>query len=60
MTFQLQVIQDRTIQNQIAMISFPVMSDHLEKGFYCGKKKCCKKYKKSEKKRCGSCPGRKN
>jgi hypothetical protein len=28
--------------------------------YYCGKKKCCKKYKKSEKKRCGSCPGRKN
>lgn len=27
-----------------------------ERAFYCGKKKCCKKFKKG--KRCKKCPGR--
>jgi hypothetical protein len=45
-----------TIPNAMQMLPVEINSP----SYYCGKKNCCKKYKKSEKKRCGSCPGRKN
>lgn len=53
------------VNPQIADVIVPHGANHYHLDlkpeiYFCGKKKCCKKYKKSEKKRCDSCPGRKN